>query len=180
MLRTARLRLTLLLTALTPAVCSAQEPGAAPKLPDEAARLKQTYEQEKERAIQLLRERYLTDLKRSLDAATRGGKLAEALAIKGEIDDVSADSPDTTAGFERRMEGIKWKWNNGREITFSPDKTGGGDMTWKTLAPYTIEYQYPNGNHGTIVFERSLSRAAINEILPNGKKATLPLTRAKE
>jgi hypothetical protein len=56
-------------------------------------------------------------------------------------------------------------------VSFEADgSTPGRSFTWKTVKPYTIEYNYPDGNHGTIVFERPLNRGAINEIATNWDK----------
>lgn len=51
-------------------------------------------------------------------------------------------------------------------------------MTWKSVAPYLIQYRESNGYHGTINIEHDLSRATINEIMPDGKPKTLKLERA--
>jgi hypothetical protein len=48
------------------------------------------------------------------------------------------------------------------------------------VRPDVIEYKYSDGNHGTIVFEHNMSRAAINEVSPSGKKNPMTLYRAKE
>jgi hypothetical protein len=175
MLRTTRLRLTLLLVAMSHAVCSAQEP----QLPEDVSRMKQAYEQGKERLIQPIRDRYLADLKRLLDSATREGKLADALAIKTEMNATSADA-DTIAEFERKLTGIKWNWNNEWDVTFKPDGTTGGTMAWESIKPYTINYRFPNGSHGTIVFERDLGHGTITDTTPEGKQAVKTLYRRKE
>jgi hypothetical protein len=163
-------------------VCSAQQPSPdAPKLPDEASRLKQTYQQDLERAAQPIRERYLFNLKRLLDNATRDGKLNDALAIKTELDAAAAsDGIDSVQEFERKFTALKWAWNGAFGMNFKPDGTADRGLTWKSVKPFTIEYKYPDGNHGTIVFERNLSRAAIYETTPSGKKGTLALIRAKD
>jgi hypothetical protein len=171
----------ILLLALSVAVSSAQEanPSGA-KLPEEPARIKRTYEQEKQRVLQPLLERYVADMKRCLDDATRAGKLADALAIKAEIDATSAETLETIAAFNRKIIGIVWKWNGLRDFNFKPDGTAdrGTGMTWKSVAPYLIQYRETNGYHGTINFEHDLSRATINEIMPDGKLKTLKLEPA--
>jgi len=154
------------------------------KLPEEANRLKQNFRQAAERAVQPLRERYIADLKRLLDQTTRAGKLEDALAIKNEIEAVSAGTgaaADTVAEFERQLMGVKWTWNGAFTFEFQPDgKSSGRGLTWKTVRPYTIEYKFPDSNHGTIVFERNISRAAIDEITSSGKKNPMTLFRVKD
>ncbi len=167
---------------LSIAMVSAEEPAGGQKLPDEAARIKQEYQQDVERAVRPMRERYLSNLKRLLDDATRNGKLNEALAIKAEIDNASAgtaDATDSIEEFEKRFTAVKWTWNNAWGVTFNSNGTADRGLTWKSVKPYTIEYKYPDGNHGTIVFERNLSKAVINEINTSGKKNPLTLYRAK-
>ena len=65
-------------------------PGA---LPEDAAKLKASYQQGAEKTVGPLRERYLADLQRVMDATTRAGKLDGAAAVKQEI---AAVTPGTT------------------------------------------------------------------------------------
>ena len=177
--------ITLLAAAFSIASAIQHASADSGKLPDEAAQLKRAYQQAAERAVGPIRERYAADLKRLLEQATRSGKLDQALAIKNELDTVSAGrsaAAGTVAEFEQRLFGINWLWKGeGSKFSFAPDgRAPGADFTWKTVEPYTIEYRFPNGNYGTIIFERGLTRAAIKEIHPDGKKFNLVLSRAKD
>ena len=50
----------------------AAPPGSdSSKLPDEALRLQQSYRQDLDRAVQPVKERYISDLKRLLESSTR-------------------------------------------------------------------------------------------------------------
>ena len=173
------------IAAVTPGTAPAPAPAVPVKLPDEAARLQRAYQMAVKQAIEPLRQRYLTDLKRVLDQTSRAGKLEDALAIKTEVDAASAgtaSATDTPGEFERRLIGTTWMWSNAFKFTFAAEGKTSGErkFTWKTVKPFTIEYQFGDGYHGSIVFERGLTRAAINEITPDGKKKTLNMPRAKE
>lgn len=88
---------------------------------------------------------------------------------------------DAVSHFERQLIGVKWAWNGTFAFEVQPDgKNSGRGLTWKTVRPYTIGFNFPDGNHGTIVFERNLGRAEINEITNSGKKNPMTLFRAKE
>lgn len=175
---------------VTPGPTPAPAPAEPLKLPEEAGRLQRTYlqrtyQQAMKQAVEPLRERYLADLKRMLDQTARAGKLEEATAIKAEVDAASAgtaSATDTVGEFERRLVGTTWLWNNSFKFKFEAEGRTSGErkLTWKTIKPFTIEHQFANGYHGTIVFERGLARATIYDIAPDGKKQTLPLPRAKE
>jgi hypothetical protein len=161
----------------------AREPeGSEAKLPSDALRLKQTYQQATERAVQPLRERYASDLKRLLDSYTRSGKLAEAVAIKSELGSVAKlPVTESAAGFERRLIGTKWSWADAFSFEFTPGgKATRGGFTWKCVKPLVVEYVYPNGTIGTITFEADLSGAAISETQKGGKVIDLRLARLKE
>ena len=173
------------IAAVTPGTAPVPAPAVPGKLPDEAARLQRAWQMAAKQAIEPLRQRYLTDLKRVLDATSRAGKLEEALAIKAEVDAASAgtaSATDTVGEFERRLVGTTWLWNDSFKFKFEAEGRSSGDRNfiWKTTKPFTLEYQFGDGYHGEIVFERGLTRGKINDITPAGKKQTLPLTRAKE
>jgi hypothetical protein len=55
------------------------------KLPSEANRLKQSYQQAVERGLKPIRGKYVAELNRLVEQFTRAGQLEEALAIKNEI-----------------------------------------------------------------------------------------------
>lgn len=173
------------IATVMPGTTPAPAPAVPAKLPDDGARLQRAYQMATRQAIEPLRQRYLTDLKRLLDQTSRAGKLEEALAIKAEVDAAStgtASATDTPGEFERRLIGTTWMWSGAFRFSFAAEGKTSGDrkFTWKTVKPFTIEYQFGDGYHGTIVFERGLTRAAINEITPDGKKKTLNMPRAKE
>ncbi len=176
----SRFLFTFLVCGLTSAWAAGPDKDT-PRLPEEANRLKQTFRKEAERALQPLRERYVADLKRLIDQYTRAGRLDDALAVKTEIEAAAYEGTESIAEFERHLVGTKWNWNGGFEFEFRADGTGTAyNMKWKTVHPYTVDYTYSNGNHGTIVFEPSLSRGAITETQANGKKGSLSLVRVKE
>ncbi len=164
-------------------------PEAAPALPGEAARLKQAYDSDVNRAIQPLRQRYLADLKGLLDRATRAGQTDDAIAIKIEFDAVTAEgqaAANPIHFFEKRLIETQWNWtNNDVEITFARNGTiltPAGEawaFAWKTVAPYAIKYRFSNGNNGTITFNAALTEARIDETLNTGKKQQLKLVRIK-
>jgi hypothetical protein len=159
-----------------------EKEAAETKLPGDALRLKQTYQQATERALQPLRERYASDLKRLLDSYTRSGKLAEAVAIKSELDRIAtAPASESVAGFERRLLGTKWNWADAFSFEFTPGgKATRGGFTWKAVKPLVVEYAYPNGPIGTITFESDLSGGVISETQKDGKKIQMSLTRLSE
>ena len=92
----------------------------------------------------------------------------------------------SAAEFEHRLIGTKWTWDSNFPLTFQADGTTTGPnpdwrLKWKSVKPYTIEYSFPNGNHGTIEFERGMTRAAIMEIKESGEKhPTMMLIREKK
>ena len=98
---------------------------------------------------------------------------AEKAAPGGPVTDAQAD-------FERRLVGTKWNWS-GFHFTFEAGGQTSGDrhFTWKTVKPNTIAYEFKDGYHGTIVFERGLTKAKIDETKPDGGKAAPLLTRDK-
>jgi hypothetical protein len=157
-------------------------PGAEAKLPSDAIRLKRTFQQASERALQPLRERYASDLKRLLDSYTRAGKLAEALAIKNELDSIAtAPATESAASFERRLLGTKWSWADTFSFEFiTGGKATRGGFTWKCVKPLVVEYAYPNGTIGTITFESDLSSGIISETQRGGKALEMRLSRLKE
>lgn len=155
----------------------------APNLSSQAAQLKRVYEQNSERAVQPIRERYIADLKRLLDQEKRSGRLKEAAAIKEELDTVSdgAAASGDIPEFEKRLVGLKWVWNGSFNMSFEwGGKTEGRQFNWKSTAPYKVEYRFPEGNYGTISFERNLKRGTIKETTPDGKLRTLKIERMKE
>jgi len=173
----------LLLGGMTRVLAAGAEKGepAPGKLPEEANRLRQNFWEAAEHAVQPVRERYVADLKRLLEQYTRAGRLDDALAVKAELEASAHEGVESAADFERRLVGIKWMWNGGFEVEFRADGTGTAfGLKWKTVRPYTVTYTFSNGNHGTVVFERNLSRAAAEEVNNGGKKYSLTLTRAKE
>ncbi|MCX8496381.1 MAG: hypothetical protein ORN51_09380 [Akkermansiaceae bacterium] len=143
------------------------------KLPPDAERLKQTHQESVAKATQPLREQVII-----------AGNPQDALAIKTELN----SSTQRTLGevvaaseFKRRLFKTKWAWNNDLKFTFERDgSTPGRGFKWKIVKPYIIEYNYPDGNHGTIVFERGMKRAVINETRSKGDKITLPLIRVRD
>ncbi len=159
-----------------------EQEASETRLPSDALRLKQTYQQASERALQPLRERYASDLKRLLDSYTRSGKLVEAIAIKSELDRIAtAPASESTASFERRLIGTKWSWADTFSFEFSPGgKATRGGFTWKCMRPLVLEYAYPNGTIGTITFENDLGGGAISETQKGGKAIEMRLTRLKE
>ena len=92
----------------------------------------------------------------------------------------AAGTADANADFERRLIGTKWSWS-GFHFAFEAGGTTSGDrhFTWKTTRPNTIEYQYSNGFHGTIVFERNLTKAMMNSYKPDDTKESPTLVRDK-
>ena len=180
------LRLLQIIFLVTLAVTSHAAPPTSnsAKLPPDAERLKKTYQESVARATQPLRERYTADLKRLLDQVTRVGNLQDALAIKNELDSVTPTTSggvDTAVEFERRLFKTKWAWNNDLKFTFEPDgSTPGRGFKWKTVQPYTIEYNYSDGNHGTIVFARGMQHAVITETDSQGTNTTLTLVRVRD
>lgn len=107
-----------------------------------------------------------------------------AVAIDQELKTIgtpkAADiSPSGSATkFEQRLIGTKWAWNGTFHVEFQAEgKSAGKGLTWKTVKPYTIGYSFPDGNHGTILFERALDKAAINEITSSGTKNPMTLYR---
>jgi len=155
----------------------------AANLPAEAAQLKRTFEQASERALQPLRTRYIADLKRLLDQETRSGRLEQAAAIKEELEAVpggAIPSVDGIAEFEKKFVGLKWVWNGSYNMSFEwGGKTEGRQFSWKSVAPYRIEYRFPEGNFGTIAFDRNLTRGTIKETTPDNKTRTLKIERMK-
>src|SRR4051812_7793942 len=97
----------------------------ASHLPDAAMGLKRAYKQSIEAASKPIRERYLADLRKLQEQATRAGKLEDAIAIKKEVDSLS---PQNFLG--------KWQEANAPgTITTEADGTarhsGGGAATWE-------------------------------------------------
>lgn len=160
----------------------------APNLPSAAAQLKRAYEQASERAIQPIRARYVADLKRLLDQETRSGRLEQAAAIKQELETLPGGtipggtntSDDSVAEFEKRFVGLKWVWNGSYNMSFEwGGKTEGRHFSWKSIGPYKVEYRFPEGNHGTITFNRNLTNGTIKETTPDSKTRTLKIERMK-
>ena len=91
----------------------------------------------------------------------------------------------SAAEFEHRLIGTKWNWNDNFPVTFEADGTSSGAnpyqrIKWKSVKPFTLEYSFSNGNHGTIEFERGMTRAAIVEINESGEKHPMTLVRVKK
>jgi hypothetical protein len=131
-----------------------------------------------DQATQPLRERYLADLKKLMEQATKAGKLDDALAIKNMMRGVSAGGVD----FNNRIADTRWKWGGGFELCIKADGTATGNdgsFIWMAIKPFVIEYSFKNGNHGTIEFEKNLEKAAVLEITPQGAKSALGLVRVK-
>jgi hypothetical protein len=152
------------------------------KLPESASRLRKLYQADAARAVASLQERYIASLKSLMDQATRDAKLDAALVIKKELDAAALGLPYLKGEFERKLYGVTWTWNGAWHFSFQEDGSnpGIGFNQWKIVKPYTIEYSFGDGNHGTIIFERSMQRAAINEINPEGKKNPMTLYRIKD
>ena len=90
----------------------------------------------------------------------------------------------SAAEFERGLVGTKWVWDGSFPVTFEADGTSSSEnpiqrLKWKSVKPFTLEYSFSNGNHGTIEFEKGMARATIMEIA-GGEKHTAPLVRVKK
>jgi hypothetical protein len=94
--------------------------------------------------------------------------------------DPAAAGAAAVADFEKRLAGTKWNWS-GFHFAFEAGGKSSGDrhFTWKTVKPNTITYEYADGFHGTIVFERGLTHATLDAKKPDGTKETPSLTRDK-
>lgn len=161
---------------------AAPAPAAPRKLPADAVRLQHAYQLAVKQVAEPLRQRYVADLRRVLEQVARAGKLAEATAVKAEIEGAaSAAALETVEDFERRLIGTSWLWSGSFQFTLEAGgKTSGSrNFTWKTVRPYVIEYQFANGFRGTITFEHDLTQAKIDGLMPDGKKDTPTLARAK-
>jgi len=82
-----------------------QTPASPQRLPEEALRLKNAYQQSVERAIQPLQQRYVADLTRLMEQLTKAGRLEEAVAIRTELASVKKGT-ETTMDFKN----TRWTW----------------------------------------------------------------------
>ena len=169
--------------SLTPPPGEAQAP--APAEPKELEAIRARYQTDAQVAVKPIQLRYISDLKRLMTQATAAGKLEQALGVKAELDAASNGTiANTSPEFEDLLIGSKWEWETQFQITFSKrgeiKASKGENCTWKTLQPYTIEYRYPNGNYGTIVFNHGLTQGTIHETHEHDTiPHTMPLTRLK-
>ena len=94
--------------------------------------------------------------------------------------DPAAAGAAAAADFERRLAGTKWSWSGFKFAFEAGGKTSGDrNFAWQTVKPNTISYQYRDGYHGTIVFERGLAQAKIDGKTPAGEKESPNLVRVK-
>jgi len=173
--------------ALTSSLLASLSFGAeAP--PPEVVWSRARYEAALAAAAKPVKDKYISELQQLKNRAMSLKNLELAVAIDQELKAIGAQpatdataAADTIAGFEHRLIGTKWTWNGTFPIEFEPNgKSTGKGLTWKTTKPYTIEYSFPDANHGTIVFERSIAKATINEVTNSGKKNPMSLFRIKE
>lgn len=154
--------------------------AADPKIEEDMRRLKFAYQAAADRALQPLQEKYIFELKRMMEQATRLGKLEDALDIKKEIDGVVVRT-DGMRELEQQVLGTTWKWNDDRSFTFKPDgSTPGMDFKYKVTSATTMDFSFGNGDHGVIVFERGMKNAEIRVDRSPKKYETMPMTRQKQ
>ena len=123
-----------------------------------------------------------TDLAAGMMAKVGSGDpgVATRIEANGTPDPAGAPGTDANANFERRLVGTKWIWL-GHHFAFEAGGKVSGDrnFTWKTVKPNVISYMTVDGYHGTVTFERGLTKATVEELTPDGKKASPSLTRDK-
>ena len=92
---------------------------SAPKLPKDAETLRTSYLDARQRALQPLDQKYLTELEKLLAAHTKAGHLDDAISIRAEIATIVPTSedprlPKSDAGGKRALEkdiaGSKWQF----------------------------------------------------------------------
>lgn len=163
---------------------SRADPTNTDHFPAEAAQLKTAYEQAVEQAIKPIRDRYIADLKQLLDQETNEGNKAQADAIRVELDTLPGGSDvsgDTIPEFESRLVGVPWKWHGDHYVSFEfGGKSGGDELTWKSVAPYVVEYKTRDGVTGTVTFDRGLNTGTIKETTPDGVERTSKMVRNKQ
>ena len=128
---------TFTILTLSSLVTPAQEPAAEQKLPEDVLRLKTVYQQAVEHAVQPLRDRYVADLTRLVDQATRAGRLDQALAIKNEIATVKVPSGSET------FKNSRWEWfdstnPSGLKSWVELNDDGKGKSSWDTVLKWKL------------------------------------------
>ena len=183
------------LTAITQERGALKKNGAKPELPSDFPK-----------GLHTARKTYLDDLARVVaDFAQRQQRLAAddirvlsalqtrvgsnaALAkqiAEEKVRVLQTAATASAAEFERGLAGTKWVWDGSFPVTFEGDGTTSGEnayqrLKWKSVKAFTLEYIFPNGNHGTIEFERGMDRATIAEIQAGGEKHSAALVRVKK
>jgi hypothetical protein len=163
---------------------SSADPTNTDHFPAEAAQLRTAYEQAVEQAVKPIRDHYIADLKQLLNQETDEGNKAQADAIRVELDTLpggSAVSGDTIPEFESRLVGVSWKWHGEHYVSFEfGGKSGGDELTWKSVAPYVVEYKTRDGVTGTVTFDRALNDGSIKEMTPDGVERKSKMVRNKQ
>ncbi len=161
-------------------------PLPAADTPPEIVAARKRYDAATALAMKPVRDRYLQELQQLKDRALSLKNLELATALDAEIKAVTpvgAITPsDTAADWENRLIGTSWLWNKDKTITFQANGSVTprfGAMKWKFTEPGNMEYHFENGDHGTITFERALTRGTIHAVGRAGRKTTEPITRVQ-
>lgn len=161
------------------------DPSAPPPaLPDAALRLKQAYQQNVERSLRPLRDRYFAELRRAIDAATRAGHLDVALAISTELDatpGAAAAAAAALTDLETKLVGSTWMAPDRSQFTLLADgKADGRTFTWKVASPSAVELDSHDGSRGSIVFDPGLTTGRATQTEATGQSRSLILTRVRK
>jgi hypothetical protein len=161
---------------------NAQVAEESSQLPDDALALKNNYQERVNKAIQPIRQQYISALNQLLAQAIRSGKLDDATAIKKEISEVSleiANASITTVSFQEKLTGTWWNWNNIFSFKFtSVIRTQAGKLEWKCTSPFIVNFKFPEyGTRGLIRFNQELTEGSVEEFDRSNKKSSFTITR---
>jgi hypothetical protein len=140
------------------------------KLPDAGRKLKLEYDHQLEAAAHPIRERYLTELKKLQEQATRAGRLDDAIALRFEISRVAA----------QKFVG-RYTSSAGGTIVFRGDgsaqHTVGNAGSW-VIDESLISIKWSNGWITRFALSESRDKVRGDETTPTGKTYDVTLTRS--
>lgn len=123
----------LIASAIMISASSALVAQTAPPLPKDAESLRKAYHDARQRALQPLDVKYKAELEKLLAAHTKAGHLDDALAIRTELDSLTANDPTSAvekpnnraARLKAELNGTIWTvFRDGKTITVTFDPEG--------------------------------------------------------